>query len=340
MHLATNARSRSRIRWWVAGLMWAAIAINYIDRTVLSAAAPRIQSQFHLSAVEMGVVMSAFFWSYALLQLPAGFLADRLGQKKVLGFAVLWWSLATAATGVANGFKSLVALRVALGVGEAGAYPSNAGIASKWFPRSERATVAGIFDSGSKLGGAIALPLIAAMLTAFDWKITFALTGLLGLIWYVVWQFTFSDSPRDHKRVNSEELAHIESDLLAEQSDRAARPPLRKLLAHRNIWAMCIGFFMINYNSYFFITWLPTYLVKARGMTMMEMGWMASLPLLASIVVEIFAGWASDRVFASGKLSLTATRKLFLVIGLLMASSIGFAAFADGRRCGAALMHC
>ncbi|MEX3927472.1 MULTISPECIES: MFS transporter [Paraburkholderia] len=329
MHLATNARSRSRIRWWVAGLMWAAIAINYIDRTVLSAAAPRIQSQFHLSAVEMGVVMSAFFWSYALLQLPAGFLADRLGQKKVLGFAVLWWSLATAATGVANGFKSLVALRVALGVGEAGAYPSNAGIASKWFPRSERATVAGIFDSGSKLGGAIALPLIAAMLTAFDWKITFALTGLLGLIWYVVWQFTFSDSPRDHKRVNSEELAHIESDLLAEQSDRAARPPLRKLLAHRNIWAMCIGFFMINYNSYFFITWLPTYLVKARGMTMMEMGWMASLPLLASIVVEIFAGWASDRVFASGKLSLTATRKLFLVIGLLMASSIGFAAFAD-----------
>ena len=329
MNLATNVRSRSRIRWWVAGLMWAAIAINYIDRTVLSAAAPRIQSQFHLSAVEMGVVMSAFFWSYALLQLPAGFLADRLGQKKVLGFAVLWWSLATAATGIANGFKSLVALRVALGVGEAGAYPSNAGIASKWFPRSERATVAGIFDSGSKLGGAIALPLIAAMLTAFDWKITFALTGLLGLIWYVVWQFTFSDSPRDHKRVNAEELAHIENDSLAERSDTEGRPALRKLLAHRNIWAMCIGFFMINYNSYFFITWLPTYLVKARGMTMMEMGWMASLPLLASIVVEIFAGWASDRVFASGKLSLTATRKLFLVIGLLMASSIGFAAFAD-----------
>ncbi|QGZ64808.1 MFS transporter [Paraburkholderia acidisoli] len=325
---AANVRSRSRVRWWVAGLMWAAIAINYIDRTVLSAAAPRIQSQFHLSAVEMGVVMSAFFWSYALLQLPAGFLADRFGQKKVLGFAVVWWSLATAVTGLANGFKSLVALRVALGVGEAGAYPSNAGIASKWFPRRERATVAGIFDSGSKLGGAIALPLIAAMLTAFDWKLTFAITGLLGLIWFVVWQFTFSDSPRQHKWVNAEELAHIESDALTGQHD-GARPSLRQLLKHRNIWAMCIGFFMINYNSYFFITWLPTYLVKARGMTMMEMGWMASLPLLASIVVEIFAGWASDRVFASGKLSLTATRKLFLVIGLLMASSIGFAAFAE-----------
>ncbi|KWO42462.1 hypothetical protein WT97_02220 [Burkholderia sp. MSMB1459WGS] len=328
MNQAANVRSRSSVRWWVAGLMWAAIAINYIDRTVLSAAAPRIQSQFHLSAVEMGVVMSAFFWSYALLQLPAGFLADRFGQKKVLGFAVLWWSLATAMTGLASGFRSLVTLRVALGVGEAGAYPSNAGIATRWFPRKERATVAGIFDSGSKLGGAIALPLIAAMLAAFDWKLTFVITGLLGLVWFVVWQFTFSDSPRQHRWVNAEELAHIESDALPGQN-ATARPSLRALLKHRNIWAMCIGFFMINYNSYFFITWLPTYLMKERGMSVLQMGWMASLPLLASIFVEILAGWASDRVFASGKLSLTATRKLFLVIGLLMASSIGLAAFAQ-----------
>ncbi|MEM5316428.1 MFS transporter [Paraburkholderia sp. JHI869] len=319
---------RSKFRWWVAGLMWAAIAINYIDRTVLSAAAPRIQAGFHLDAMQMGIVMSAFFWSYALLQLPAGLLADRLGQKKVLGFAVLWWSIATAMTGVASGFKSLVGLRVALGVGEAGAYPSNAGIATRWFPRKERATVAGIFDSGSKLGGAIAMPLIAWMLAAFDWKMTFALTGLLGVVWFVVWQLTFKDSPADHPRVSAAELAHIESDQAAQQAQRPARPQWRKLFAHRNVWAMCIGFFMINYNSYFFITWLPTYLMKERGMSVLQMGWMASLPLLVSIVVEIFAGWASDRVFASGKLSLTATRKLFLVIGLVMASSIGFAAFA------------
>lgn len=131
---------RSKVRWTVAGLMWAAIAINYIDRTVLSVAAPHIQQEFHLSAVELGVVMSAFFRSYALLQLPAGMLADRFGQKKVLGFAVLWWSLATAMTGLAKGFVSLVTLRVALGAGEAGAYPSNAGITAKWFPSRERAT--------------------------------------------------------------------------------------------------------------------------------------------------------------------------------------------------------
>jgi ACS family D-galactonate transporter-like MFS transporter len=322
--------SRSKVRWLVAGLMWAAIAINYIDRTVLSAAAPRIQTEFHLGAMDMGIVMSAFFWSYALLQLPAGVLADRFGQKKVLGFAVFWWSLATAATGLASGFRSLVALRVALGIGEAGAYPSNAGIATRWFPKQERATVAGIFDSGSKLGGAIALPLIAYLLATFDWKITFAITGSLGLVWCVVWQLRFKDSPADHKRVNAAELAHIRDGQLLQRADaRRQAVSWRRLFAHRNIWAMCIGFFMINYNSYFFITWLPTYLVKERGMSLMEMGFMASLPLVISMFVEVLAGWLSDRVYSSGKLSLTATRKLFLVIGLVMASSIGLAAFAQ-----------
>jgi D-galactonate transporter len=330
MTLAPQAQARSRVRWIVAGMMWAAIAVNYIDRTVLSAAAPRIQSDFHLSAVQMGVVMSAFFWSYALLQLPAGMLADRFGQKKILGLAVLWWSLATAVTGFAIGFKSLVALRVMLGIGEAGAYPSNAGIASRWFPRNERATVAGIFDSGSKLGGAVALPLIAVMLAAFDWKVTFAITGALGIVWCLVWQFMFRDSPSEHPRVNAAELAHIRDGLAPNAAeDKRNTVPWRKLFAHRNIWAMCIGFFMINYNSYFFITWLPTYLVKERGMGLMEMGVMASLPLLISMFTEVLAGWASDRVYSSGRLSLTATRKLFLIVGLAMASSIGLAAFAQ-----------
>nr|WP_308170860.1 MFS transporter [Ralstonia syzygii] len=304
-------------------------AINYIDRTVLSAAEPHIQKEFHLSAVEMGIVMSAFFWSYALLQLPAGILADRFGQKKVLGFAVLWWSLATAVTGLATGFKSLVSLRVALGVGEAGAYPSNAGITSRWFPKQERATVAAIFDSGSKLGSAIALPLIAWLLVAFDWKLTFAVAGSLGIVWSVVWVLVFKDSPAAHPGVNAAELSHIQKGLPLARNADAPSVPWTKLLTHRNVWAMYIGFFMINYNSYFFITWLPTYLVKERGMGLMEMGFMASLPLFVSMFVEVFAGWASDRLYASGRLSLTATRKLFLVIGLVMASSIGLAAFAQ-----------
>lgn len=322
--------NKSHIRWYVAAMMWAAIAINYIDRTVLSAAAPKIQAEFGLSPMQMGLVLSAFFWSYALLQLPAGYLADRFGQKKTLGLAVLWWSLATAVTGLATGFKSVVGLRLALGVGEAAAYPSNAGIAAKWFPRSERATVAGIFDSGSKFGGAIALPMIVWLMSLYGWKHTFAIVGGLGVAWALVWWKMFRETPALHPGVNKAELAHIH-DGLVQRSAADLTMPMKwyELFKHRNIWAMCIGFFMINYNSYFFITWLPTYLVKERHMGLLQMGFMASLPLTASMFVEVFAGWLSDRVYKSGKLSLTAIRKTFLVVGLIMASSIGFAAFAE-----------
>jgi ACS family glucarate transporter-like MFS transporter len=265
-----------------------------------------------------------------LLQLPAGYLADRYGQKKTLGLAVVWWSLATAVTGVATGFKSLVGLRVALGVGEAAAYPSNAGIASKWFPRSERATVAGIFDSGSKFGGAIALPMIVWMMSMFGWKETFTIVGGLGVVWAVVWWWMFRETPAQHPGVNPAELAHIRDGQAQRNADDQTMPmKWYELFKHRNIWAMCIGFFMINYNSYFFITWLPTYLVKERHMGLLQMGFMASLPLVVSMFVEVFAGWLSDKVYKSGKLSLTAIRKTFLIVGLVMASSIGFAAFAE-----------
>ncbi|QII50754.1 MFS transporter [Bacillus paralicheniformis] len=323
-------QKKSNVRWVVAFMMWAAIAINYIDRTVLSAAAPYITEEFNLTAGQMGIIMSGFFWSYALLQLPSGWAADKYGQKKTLGFAVIWWSVATALTGLATGFKSLLGLRVALGVGEAAAYPSNAGIAAKWFPKKERATVAGIFDSGSKFGGAVAMPLIAWMIAVFDWKLTFLLIGLVGVVWGMVWMIFFKENPADHKRVNEAELAHIREGQ-AHMEETGGGQPLKwyQLFKYRNIWTMCIGFFMINYNSYFFITWLPTYLVKERGMDLIEMGIMASLPLLTAMVVEVGAGWMSDRIYAKGKLSLTAVRKLFLIIGLAMASCIGFAAFAD-----------
>lgn len=321
---------KTNVRWIVAVLMWAAITINYIDRTVLSAAAPYITKDFGLNEAQMGIIMSGFFWSYALLQVPAGWVADKFGQKKTLGFAVIWWSLATAVTGLATGFKSILGFRVALGVGEAGAYPSNAGIASKWFPDKERATVSGFFNSGSKFGGAIAMPLIVWLIAMFDWKMTFLIIGGLGIVWGIVWLLFFKDNPEDHKGVNAAELKHIrEGQAKREGTDNVQPMKWYQLLKHRNIWSMCIGFFTINYNSYFFITLLPTYLVKERGMGLIEMGFVASLPLLIAMVVEVIAGWLSDRVYSSGKLSLTATRKLFLIIGLLMASFIGFAAFAD-----------
>ncbi|ORM64113.1 MFS transporter [Pantoea rodasii] len=326
-----NNTSRStRVRWWIAGLMWLAIAINYIDRTVLSAAAPHLIKELDINPEMMGFIMAAFFWSYALLQIPAGWFADRFGQKKGLGIAVAWWSIATMAMGLATGFKSLLALRLALGVGEAAAYPSNAGITARWFPDRERATVSGLFDSASKFGGAVAMPLIVFMIAMFDWRITFLVIGALGVFWVIAWYFIYSENPEDHKSISREEVRFIRDGQAQKHGDKSVRPmKWYKLLRYRNIWAMCIGFFTINYTSYFFITWLPTYLVKDKGMDFLKMGMVAALPLICGMVIEVVAGWASDRIVHKKMLSLTATRKLFLTIGLLMALCIGFAPFTD-----------
>ncbi|MFS2223060.1 MFS transporter [Pantoea sp. B65] len=322
--------SKTRIRWWIAGLMWLAIAINYIDRTVLSAAAPHLISELSLNPEMMGFIMAAFFWSYSLLQIPAGWFADRFGQKKGLGLAVAWWSVATSVMGLATGFKSLLALRLALGVGEAAAYPSNAGITARWFPDSERATVSGLFDSASKFGGAVAMPLIVWMIYMFDWRLTFLIIGSVGLLWVIAWYFIYAENPEDHKKISALEVSHIRNGQIQKHGDKSVLPmKWYKLLRYRNIWAMCLGFFTINYTSYFFITWLPTYLVQEKGMDFIKMGMVAALPLLSGMVIEVVAGWASDRVVHSGRLSLTATRKLFLTIGLLMALCIGFAPFTD-----------
>ena len=180
------AEKQTKIRWIVAGLMWLAIAINYIDRTVLSAAAPHLIRELSIPVEQMGLILSAFFWSYALLQIPAGWFADRFGQKIGLGASVGLWSIATSATGLATGFYSLFAMRLGLGVGEAGAYPSSAGIVSKWFPDKERGTISGLFDSASKFGGAVAMPLIVGLIALAGWRMTFVIIGAVGVVWAIV----------------------------------------------------------------------------------------------------------------------------------------------------------
>ena len=334
-----NIGKRTHVRWWIAAMMWAAIAINFIDRTTLSIATPHIMADLNVTTQEMGVLMSGFFLCYALLQIPAGFLSDKLGQKKTLGLSVLWWSIATGLTGVATGFKSLLGLRMILGVGEAGAYPSNAAITRNWFPKCERATVGGLFDSGQKFGGAFGIPILTWLMIQIGWQGTFVVLGVMGVVWSLVWFLFFKNNPAEHKGVNKEELDYIRD---GQEADMDRTMPMKwyQLLKYRNVKAMCIGFFMINYNSYFFITWLPMYLMKDRGLSFSEMGFAASLPLLCGAIVEVLAGYASDKVHSSGRLSLTKTRKLFLCSGLLLASFVGFAAVSESLIVTLALLCC
>lgn len=328
--LEATKQKRTHVRWIVCGLMWAAIAINFIDRTTLAIATPHIMQDLSITTEEMGMVMSAFFLCYALLQIPAGFVSEKFGQRKALGMSVLWWSIATALTGLATGFKSILGMRMILGVGEAGAYPSNAAITRKWFPKSERATVGGIFDSGQKFGGAFGIPILTWLMIQIGWRGTFAILGVLGIIWAIVWFAFFKDDPAKNKHVNAAELAYIKSGQDTDETSNKAMPcKWYELLKFRNMQAMCIGFFATNYSSYFFITWLPMYLMKDRGLSFAQMGFAASLPLLCGAIVEVIAGWSSDKIVSSGKFSLTKTRKMFLCGGLILASTIGFAAVTE-----------
>lgn len=323
-------QKKSNVRWIIAGLMWAAIAVNYLDRAIIAAASPHLISEFNLTPSEMGWIMSAFFWTYALLQIPAGWLADKIGQKKTLGWAVGWWSIATACMGIATGFKSLLLMRFILGAGEAAAYPSNAGIASRWFPDKERSFVSALFDSASKFGGAVAMPLIVWLMYLFDWRITFILFGSIGVIWVIFWIIFYADSPEKHKMTNDAEIAYIRDGQAQKHGiEKGAAMKWYQLLRYKPIWAMCLGFFTINYTSYFFITWLPTYLVQEKGMGLIKMGFVATLPLLCGMVAEMTAGWISDRMHSSNRFSLTFTRKLILLIGMSMALCVGFAPLTD-----------
>ena len=330
-------QEKTGFRWKVAIMMWGAIAINYFDRTNLSAAAPMIMKEFDFTATEMGFIMSAFFFSYTLCQIPSGWLADKFGQKTLLGGSVASWSCATMLMAAGQGLISFIAIRILLGIGEAGAYPCNAGIVSKWFPDRERARATVIFDSGNKCGTAFAMPIIVWMMITFGWKVPFIVSGALGIVWVLIWLKYYTD-PEKSQYANQAEIEYIR-DGQAVKDGLDNKMPLKwyQLLRYRNIRAMCIGFFMSNYAIYFYITWFPTYLVQSRGMSLMKMGFVAMIPPLVGLIVGFITAFLADYLYSKGY-SKTKVRKNNLVCGMLLASSIVFVNFIQSDVAAVALL--
>lgn len=317
-------------RYGVGALMLMAIVINYLDRTVMSAAAPAIISDLHITTAEMGFIMSAFFWSYAAFQIPAGWLADRIGQRICLGVSVLWWSLATVATALARTPMGFLFARIFMGTGEAGAYPCNAGITAKWFPDHERGKMTAIFDSGSRFGTAFTMPLVVWIIATYSWHVAFIICGSLGVIWTLVWFWYYND-PDKQKYVNEEELKYIRNGQKRVHTIDAVQPmKWYELFRYRNVIAICIGFFTLNYSIYFFVTWFPMYLVQERGLSFATMGWMAMLPPLTGILSEWFGGWLLDYTYKRTK-SLDIARKTNLVGGMVLATTIAFAGLSSSN---------
>ncbi|MEK0446746.1 MAG: hypothetical protein RLZZ399_2067 [Verrucomicrobiota bacterium] len=318
-------------------MAFSATAINYIDRANLGVAMPAIARDLHLSSEAQGALLGAFFWTYAAFQLPSGWFIDKVGARIAYAVAVVWWSLFTAAAALARGFGSLFGSRLLLGMGEAPAYPANAKIVAEWFPRRERALATSIFDSGNRVGTALSMPVVVWIVKEFGWRMSFVITGAIGLLWTLVWIRIYR-SPAQHPWITPEERAYIESDQPAAPSaPGASKIRWVDLFRYRTIWGMMLGFFSLNFVIYFFSTWFPTYLVKARGLDLKQMGLLGMIPALVAILGGYLGGFASDRLVRSG-MRLSLARKIPLVSGMFLSSSIGLAVLVESTAACIALM--
>jgi len=281
-------------------LLVVSVAINYLDRGVLSVSAPILQRELTLSPTEMGLLFSAFFWSYAVFQLVAGWLVDRYEVKHILSAGFLVWCLATASVGWITGFGWLLASRVILGVGESVAYPAYSHILARDFAEGRRGLANALVDAGSKLGPALSTLAGGLLVGRFGWRALFLGMGLGGLLWLIPWI------------------------LIAPSGDRAAKAEVRgrptsmmEILRRREAGGTCVGMFSLGYVWYFLLSWLPSYLVNARGFSMQSMAVLGSLPFGAMACTSVLGGWLSDWLIRRGH-SATGVRKTFVTSGLLL----------------------
>jgi MFS transporter, ACS family, glucarate transporter len=277
-------------RYGVLGFTLLLTAIAYLDRVCISTAAPAMKADLGLNDAQMGRVFSAFTFAYALMEVPSGWLTDRFGPRLMLTRIVIWWSLMTAATGWATGFVSLFFIRTLFGVGEAGCFPCMARAYARWLPPREHGRAFGLAVMTGALGGAATQPLVVWMLQRMHWSRTFPVFGLVGVAWAVAWYWWFRDDPHRHGSVNDAELRLIGGAPPAPHE----RVPWARLLTNRSVRAVCLMYFGVIYGWYFFLTWLPTYLIRARGFDLQHAGWLSALPLIGIAAGVLCGGLASD----------------------------------------------
>jgi sugar phosphate permease len=286
-------------RWYILALISLMYLITYLDRVNISTVAPVLGKELGFDKATMGVIFSAFGWSYALFQVPGGWLGDRFGPRRVLTVIVAYWSVMTALTASAWSYLSFFVIRFLFGVGEAGAFPVATRAMQLWYPRRERGFVQGITHSASRLGAAIAPPIVVYIMTTFGWTWVFSVCGAVGLVWAGCWYLAYRNLPEEHPLVNRAELEEIRG---LDAAGHVAKPniaakgdvPWMSLLRSPNMWAIMFAYFTYVYCLWIFLSWLPSYLVDARHFTLVSTGIYASLPLFAGVVGDTAGGLATD----------------------------------------------
>lgn len=330
-----SAQRPTRSRYLIMVMLFITVVINYLDRSNLSIAAPALKDEFGLDTVHEGLILSAFGWTYAAMQIPGGWLVDRVSPRVLYAAALILWSAATFFMGFAGSFVILFVLRLAVGALEAPAYPINNRVVTTWFPEKERATAIGFYTSGQFVGLAFLTPVLAWLQHHYGWHMVFVSTGLLGIVWGVLWYLIYRE-PRQFKGANAAEIELIQKgggvvDLDKRVTEKKAPfnwNDLGLVMSQRKLWGVYLGQFCLTSTLWFFLTWFPTYLVKYRGMDFIKSGFLASVPFLAAFVGVLCSGVLSDFLIRRGA-TVGLARKLPIILGLLISTSMIGANFTD-----------
>ena len=288
--------------------------ICYMDRINISVTAPVIMKEYGWDEATLGIILSSFFLGYTLLQIPGGWLADRYGGKKVLSFGVIWWSAFTILTPLAKTVTGMTAFRTLMGLGEGVNFPSVQSLTSRWVPAGERSRVTGFVLSGISVGNILAFPLATSIMMTFGWRYVFYVFGLLGFVWLAAWIPLSANRPEEHKTIRRQELDYIVAN--RPEIPPVEKVPWKKIVSRAPVWALVINHFCNSWGFFMFLTWMPTYLIKAHGFSIKEMGIYSMLPYVAMVIGSNGAGWLADYcIKRTGNITLV--RKVFHSISLL-----------------------
>ena len=339
---ARGSSPLSRIQWLILGLLFFSTVVNYIDRQALSVLKKTLCEALEISNAEYGYVTGTFMFVYAVAGLGLGVWIDRVGVRFGLGLAALVWSLAAMTHGFVAGFWSLLALRALLAFGEGANWPAGGKAVARWLPPDRRAFGMAIFDGGSAVGAVIAPPLVMALKEGFGWRVSFVVTGLIGLVWVALW-WLFYDDPARHRGMSEEDRAKLAGPSAQETVSRLGFwPATRELVQTRALWGLMTMRFIATPVWWFYVFWLPGYLQDVREFSAADIAMFAWMPYLMADVGKIFGGLASDALLARGTAPGLARKGvmfvggLFMTVGLLMplvdALAAGIASF-----CGSTL---
>lgn len=342
----TTSNKPTRKRLNILLLIFISVVINYMDRTNISVAASALSDELALTSIQMGLIFSAFGWTYSILQIPGGIAVDVVKARVLYPFILVFWSLATLVQGFVSSFTALIGCRMAIGVFEAPSYPCNNKIVTSWFPESERASAIAVYTSGQFIGLAFLMPVLVLIQDYLGWRGLFIVSGVIGIIWAVIWYIFYRD-PDEHKTINQEELALIAGDVSCAEADVASDDIIKEknkddapksiqfsganlkiAFSHKKLWGIYIGQFCLGGTLMFFLTWFPTYLVDYRGLDFIKSGFLASVPFLAAFCGVLVSGFTSDFLVRKG-ISKEIARKAPIITGLLLTMSIVGANYTD-----------